>query len=57
MDGEIIINDTTPMVWTQNILSVFGQKGRFKIYREVQEKMQKLVARKTIHQQVRVRLS
>ena len=29
MDGEIIENDTKTIVWTENILSVFGAKTPF----------------------------
>ena len=31
-DGENIENDTKTIVWTENILSVFGAKTPLKIY-------------------------
>ena len=31
VDGEIIENDTKTIVWTENILSVFGAKTPFSI--------------------------
>ena len=32
VDGDIIENDTKTIVWTENVLSVFGVKTSFQIY-------------------------